>query len=133
MTGRSNTMEALRVSLRILLSLMMLAIAAQFFFAAAGAFGATSYDTHKKIGAALVIAGLVALVVAAVTRSFVIPIAIGAALLVVQDVLGHYGFRHPWLGALHGLNALAIGAVFGSTTGRAWRAARRSPATPQLS
>ncbi len=111
-------------ALRVWLTLMTLAIGAQFFFAAAGAFGAMSYDTHKVLGSLLVGAGLVALVLGFLARTWLVPLGIGFVLLVVQELLGRNGFAHPWLGALHGLNALAIGGVFGSLTGRAWQAAR---------
>jgi hypothetical protein len=117
-------------ALRIWLTLMMVAIGTQFFFAAAGAFGATTYDTHKTIGSLLVLAGLVALLLSLAARSLIPPLAVGLVLLIVQALLGHDGFDHPWLGAVHGLNALGIGAVYGSTTGRAWQASRTRPVTP---
>jgi len=110
-------------ALRIWLSLIMVGIAAQFFFAGAGAFGATSYNAHKTIGSLLIVAGLIAVPLAfAAARSWLRPLVIGAVLLVVQGILGSTGLHHPWLGALHGLNALAIAAVYGSTTGLAWKA-----------
>jgi hypothetical protein len=109
-------------ALRVWLTLMMVGIAVQFFFAGAGAFGATSYSAHKTIGSLLVVAGLIAVPLAFATRSWIRPLVIGAVLLVVQAILGSTGLHHPWLGALHGLNALAIAAVYGSTTGLAWKA-----------
>ncbi len=121
-------MTSLPAALRIWLTVTMLAIGSQFFFAAAGAFGAMSYDTHKAIGGLLVIAGLVALILGLAARAYVIPLAVGFVLLVLQYILGHNGLAHPWLGALHGLNALAIAAILGSTTGRAWQSARTPPA-----
>ena len=117
-------MELSRKVLRIWLSVVMVAIAAQFFFAAAGASGAMSYHTHKVLGSLIVVAGLVALALAFAARFAIVPIAIGFVLLVVQYVLGKNGLAHPWLGALHGLNALAIAALLGTTTGRAWQAFR---------
>src|ERR1700691_1109795 len=117
-------MELSRKLLRIWLSVMMVAIAAQFFFAAAGAFGAMSYDTHKTLGSLIVLAGLIALLLALAARLAIVPVAVGFVLLVVQYVLGKQGLHHPWLGALHGLNALAIAALLGTTTGRAWQAFR---------
>jgi hypothetical protein len=112
-----------QTALRGWLSLIMVGIAAQFFFAGAGAFGATSYDTHKTVGSLVVVAGLIAVPLAfAAARSWIRPLVIGAVLLVVQGILGSTGLHHPWLGALHGLNALAIAAVYGSTTGLAWKA-----------
>jgi hypothetical protein len=123
-------MELSRKVLRIWLSVVMVAIAAQFFFAAAGAFGAMSYDTHKTLGSLIVVAGLIALLLAFAARFAIVPIAIAFVLLVVQLVLGRQGLDHPWLGALHGLNALAIAAVLGTTTGRAWQAFRAEKAAP---
>jgi hypothetical protein len=121
-------MTSLHTALRLWLTLTMLAIGSQFFFAAAGAFGAMSYDTHKTVGGLLVLAGLVALALGTAIRRYIVPLAIGFVLLIVQYFLGRNGFQHPWLGALHGLNALAIAAVLGSTTGRAWGAARAARA-----
>jgi hypothetical protein len=112
-------------ALRFWLTLMMLGIAAQFFFAGAGAFGATSYDTHKTIGSLLVVAGLIAVAIAFAAGSTLrTPLAIGAVLLILQAILGSTGLHHPWLGALHGLNALAIAGLYGSTTGALWKEAR---------
>jgi hypothetical protein len=88
-----------------------------------------SYDTHKVIGGLLVVAGLVALALGLAARAYVVPLAIGFVLLIGQYILGHNGFAHPWLGALHGVNALAIAAVLGSTTGRAWQSSR-NPVAP---
>jgi hypothetical protein len=119
-------MTRIQPLLRVWLTLMMVAIASQFFFAAAGTFGAMSFDAHKTIGSLLVLAGVVALALGLAVRSYAIPLAVGLVLLVIQVFLGRNGFAHPWLGALHGLVAVAIAAVFGSTTGRAWRAARVS-------
>jgi hypothetical protein len=126
-------MELSRKVLRIWLSVMMIAIAAQFFFAAAGAFGAMSYDTHKTLGSLIVLGGLIALLLALWARLAIVPIAIAFVLLIVQFVLGKQGIDHPWLGALHGLNALAIAAVLGTTTGRAWQSARGGAAASPTS
>jgi uncharacterized membrane protein YccC len=117
-------------ALRIVLTVITLGIGVQFFFAGAGAFGATSYDTHKTIGSLLVLAAVLALALAFAARSSVVPVAIGLVLLILQAVLGHNGFAHPWLGAIHGANALAIGAVFGTLTGRKWQALRDASAGP---
>jgi hypothetical protein len=111
------------------LSLIMVGIATQFFFAGAGAFGATSYNAHKTIGSLLVVAGLIAVPLAFAAHSWIRPLVIGAVLLVVQAILGSTGLHHPWLGALHGLNALAIAGVYGSTTGLAWKARSLEPTT----
>lgn len=115
---------------RWLLTLIVAAIFLQFFLAGAGAFGATDYDLHTGIGMALVPAALLALGLAALASRHVPTTTVLLVLLVVQWVLGTVASeQEPWLGALHGLNALAVGAVAGTTTGRAWQQARTAGAS----
>jgi hypothetical protein len=102
-------------------TVMMLAFATQITLAARGAFGAGSYDAHEMLGSFLIIGGFVALLLTLVLKRYRIVTAIGVLLLIVQAVLGGMGMNHPWMGELHGLNAVLVIGVWGSTTGRAWR------------
>jgi hypothetical protein len=94
--------------------LTMALIATQFFLAGAGAFGATSFDAHKAIGSALVLVVLVGVLVAALARRHAFHALILFALTVLQLVLGSLGADEPWVGAFHGLNALAVLAAGGT-------------------
>ena len=94
--------------------LTMALIATQFFLAGAGAFGATSFDAHKAVGSVLVLVVLVGVLVAALARRHAVHALILFALTVLQFVLGSVGADEPWVGALHGLNALAVLAAGGT-------------------
>jgi|SRR6266508_3172694 len=110
---------------RVLVTLIVWGIVAQFVLAGAGAFGATSFSLHKTLGTALAAASLAALALVAVGRAHLRLTALLAALLVLQAILGRLGSdQEPWLGAVHGLNALAVMAAAGILTRRAWEAAR---------
>jgi uncharacterized protein DUF6220 len=100
-------------------------IATQFFLAAAGAFGATSFDAHKTVGSVLVLVVLLAVVVAAAARRFVAPALALLALTILQLVLGSVGADEPWVGAFHGLNALAVMGAAGALARRTF--AGRTP------
>ena len=89
-------------------------IATQFFLAGAGAFGATGYDAHKTVGSILVLVILVGLVVAVVARRHPIHAAIVLGVAVLQVALGAIGEDTPWIGALHGLNAIVVMAAAGT-------------------
>lgn len=104
---------------RVVSALIALGVVAQFFLAAAGAFGATGYSAHRGLGVALLIAGAVALVVAIAAHIDVrLPAAL-VALLALQFLFGHLGVHHYWIGAIHGLGALAVAAVTGINVRRA--------------
>ena len=94
--------------------LTMALIATQFFLAGAGAFGATSFDAHKALGSILVLVVLVGLLVAALARRHAAHAAILLGLTILQLVLGSVGADEPWVGAFHGLNALAVLAAGGT-------------------
>jgi Family of unknown function (DUF6220) len=116
---------------RLLITLIMWAIALQFFLAGAGAFGATDFHWHKVVGTAIVPAALLALGAAALARAYVRQTAIFFGLVVLQFILGRVGFRNePWVGAFHGLNALGVAAVGGSLAGRVWASRRGERASP---
>jgi heme A synthase len=83
----------------------------EFFLAGAGAFGATSFHSHRVVGVVLLAGAVIVLVVAAASRRNT-RIALGLAVLVgAQVLLGHLGQTHPWIGAVHGLTAAAVAAV----------------------
>jgi hypothetical protein len=110
--------------------LTMALIATQFFLAGAGAFGATSFDAHKTVGSVLVLVVLVGLIVAALVRRHAVHAAILVALTILQLVLGTLGNDEPWIGAFHGLNALAVLAAGGTLARKAFESpAGARPAT----
>jgi len=128
---------------RIWASLVSLAIVVQVGLAAYGAFhavhesddkgtigknaGSDAFSAHAWLGYIIVVAALILLVLALLARR-----AGGAkrvkwsagifGLLVLQVVLAGAGDSVPWLGALHGMNALAVAGVAGSPAGREWAA-----------
>jgi hypothetical protein len=106
----------------------MALIGAQFFLAGAGAFGATSFDAHKTVGSVLVLVALLGLLAAAVAHRFVGHAAIFLGVTVLQLVLGTLGADTPWIGAFHGLNALAVLGVGGTLARRAWTDPSRAAA-----
>jgi hypothetical protein len=96
---------------RLLSVLLLLGIGVEFFLAGAGAFGATSFHSHRVVGVVLLAGAVIVLVVAAASRRNP-RIALGLAVLVgAQVLLGHLGRTHPWIGAVHGLTAGAVAAV----------------------
>jgi hypothetical protein len=105
---------------RGLASLSMALVVAQFFLAGAGAFGATSFDAHKTVGSALVLVVLLGLLVAALVRRHVAHAAIFFGVTLLQLVLGTVGGDEPWVGAFHGLNALAVMGAGGTFAQKAW-------------
>lgn len=96
---------------RIMSVVLVAAVGVQFFLAGAGAFGASSYDAHRKLGAALVAVGFLALLAAILAHEAVRFAAVLAGVLALQFVLGRLGEHHQWIGALHGLAALAVAAL----------------------
>jgi Family of unknown function (DUF6220) len=105
---------------RGLASLSMALVLTQFFLAGAGAFGATSFDAHKTVGSALVLVVLLGLLVAALVRRHVAHAAIFLGVTVLQLVLGTVGSDEPWVGAFHGLNAIAVMGAGGTFAQKAW-------------
>ncbi len=97
------------------------ALALQFFFAGAGAFGAADWSVHEGYGYALTLAAVLLLGVAVAARRLIPLTGAVAALMVVQLVLANVGDEFEWLGALHGLNALAVFGVALMTALRAQR------------
>jgi hypothetical protein len=105
---------ALLAAQRAVAILTIALIATQFLLAGAGAFGATSYDAHKTVGSVLVLVILVGLVVALVARRHPVHAAIVLGVAALQVALGALGEDTPWIGALHGLNAIAVMAAAGT-------------------
>jgi hypothetical protein len=100
---------------RLFALLIVVGVATQFFLAAAGAFGATSFSAHKAVGNALAAAAIVALLVALLARRYVLPSVLLLAALIVQIVLGSLGTSSSsWFGAFHGLNALVVMGTAGN-------------------
>lgn len=97
---------------RLIAVVLLVGVAVAFFFAGAGAFGASNFHSHRLVGMALVIAGVVGLVTAVGARRQV-RIAGGLlALLLVQFLLGHLGAHgHPWVGSFHGFLALGVAGL----------------------
>ena len=114
---------------RLLASLTAATVAAQFFLAGAGTFGALTFDSHRRIGFALIGLAAVALVMALAVRRLVVNAAILLVLLLVQWGLARGAIdESAWFGAVHALNALAVMAAAGILARRAWEG---SPALPQ--
>jgi hypothetical protein len=115
---------ALALPQRVVASLTALLVVAQFFLAGAGAFGATSFDAHRTVGSLAVLVALVGLVIALLTRRLLAHTAAVFGLLVLQAVLGTLGGDEPWIGAFHGLNAVAVMGAAGSLAGANWAEVR---------
>ena len=112
---------------RALASLSMALVLTQFFLAGAGAFGATSFDAHRSVGSVLVVVVLLGLLVAALVRRHVAHAAIFLGVTVLQLVLGTLGSDEPWVGALHGLNAIAVLGAGGTLAQKAWGRGSTAP------
>jgi hypothetical protein len=109
---------------RLLALLIVAAVAAQFFLAAAGAFGAIDYSAHRTLGYSLAAATLVAVLVALLARRQLLPSLLLLVAVALQLALGSLGTSSSsWFGAFHGLNALLV-------MGTAGNLARRTAAGP---
>jgi hypothetical protein len=113
---------------RLVASLTALLVVSQFFLAGAGAFGATSFDAHRTVGSVAALAGLLGLLLAALNRRHVRHSAAVAGLLILQSILGTLGGDEPWVGALHGLNAIAVMGAAGSLAQANWEPVRKARA-----
>jgi hypothetical protein len=130
---------------RIWASLVSLSIIVQVGLAAYGAFNAVDksddkgtigkhavsdgFDAHTALGYIILLAAVILLVLAYVGRGTGSPGRVRwswliLGLLVVQVLLAWAGDATPWLGILHGMNALAIAGFAGSLAGREWAAYR---------
>ncbi len=130
---------------RIWASIVSLAIIVQVGLAGYGAFHAVDesddkgtigknvvsdgFSAHAALGYIIFLAALVLLVLALIARRAGGPGRLkwsGAilGLVVVQILLAWAGSASAWLGALHGVNALAVAGIAGSLAGREWAAHR---------
>ena len=135
---------------RIWSSVVSLAIIVQVGLAAYGGFHAVDesddkgtigknavsngFDAHSVLGYVILIAAIILLMLAFASRRQggahrVRWSALIVGLIVVQVLLAAAGDAVPWLGILHGMNALAIAGFAGSLAGREW-AAYRGAARP---
>lgn len=117
-----------------LVGLFLVGVAAQFYLAGRGAFGASSYDAHKALGGILYLVTLLVLVVSIAlpaTRNRV-DIGLAAALFVLMTIQAAIGtLDHPQVGAFHPVNGLLVtGAAAGilSRDRRLGAAPAREPA-----
>jgi hypothetical protein len=118
---------------RWLIAFFVLAVVAEFFLAGAGVFGEKvgvqladqkSFDPHRALGFALVVASLMLLLVCLLwwsERIWLMATFLLVALAVVQSVLASAGENHRWVGALHPVNAIAILGLSSLLAHRAWR------------
>jgi uncharacterized membrane protein len=138
--------RAVRQVYRYLVAVLFVAILAQIGFAGYGAFDAihaaahhrvtkktieNGFDIHGLVGAVIVIALILLLIVALagrLGRPAVRDAGILALLGVIQAVLGGVSTSVPALGFLHALNALAILGVTARLAHRTWAEHRRSSA-----
>ena len=137
---------------RIWASLVSLAIIVQVGLAAYGAFNAVDksddkgtigkhavsngFNAHSALGYIILLGAVVLVVLAYAGRGTGSPARVRwsglvLGLLVMQVLLAAAGDATPWLGILHGMNALAIAGFAGSLAGREWAthrgAARTAP------
>jgi hypothetical protein len=106
---------------RLLALAIVIAVIAQFFLAAAGSFGAIDYSAHRTLGSALGVAAVAALLVALLVRRHVLASSLLLVAVLIQVALGSVGTTHPWIGAVHGLNALFVMASAGNLARRSAR------------
>jgi len=146
----------LNSAFRIWASLVSLAIIVQVGLAAYGGFHAVDvsddkgsigknavsdgFSVHTALGYIILIAAVVLLALAFATRGLGNPGRVKwsgliLGLLVLQVLLAWAGGATAWLGALHGMNAIALAGFAGSLAGREWAAYRgvaRGPAEAHL-
>ena len=137
---------------RIWASIVSLAIIVQVGLAAYGAFHTVDvsddkgtigkdsvsdgFSVHTTLGYIILLAALILLILALVARRGGDPARVkwSAAILgliVLQILLAWAGDATPWLGILHGMNALAVAGIAGSFAGREWAAHRGAGAAPR--
>jgi hypothetical protein len=120
--------QAAALPQRVIASLTALLVVTQFVLAGAGAFGATSFDAHRTVGNVVVGVALIGLVLAAISRTHLPHTAAVFGLALLQTILGTLGSDEPWLGAFHGLNALAVMGAAGTLARDNWAPVREARA-----
>lgn len=109
-------------------TLLLLVVAAQFYFAGLGLFGATSFTLHALTGWVFLLLALALLVASLVSklRRRLAPLAALILLMsIAQPVLALGLRRWPWVAGLHPLVGLGIAALLTILATRA-RAQRTS-------
>jgi hypothetical protein len=141
----------LNSAFRIWSSLVALAIIVQVGLAGYGAFNAVDksddngtigkdavehgFNGHVALGYIIFLVTIVLLVLAFLSRRHG---AVGrvkwsgilVGLMVLQILLAWAGDATPWLGILHGMNALAVAAFAGTLAGREWASYRGGVPSP---
>jgi peptidoglycan/LPS O-acetylase OafA/YrhL len=94
---------------RIFALIFLAAALVQFVLAGYASFGGSDWEPHRIWGSALTAISLLVLILAAVGRREALqPSAVLFGLMVLQNILGGFGFDAPVLGALHPLVGLAV-------------------------
>ncbi len=137
----------MRAAYRVLATLVMAGVGLQVALIAYGAFGTahdaedgvavdgaysnTGIDMHRIVGSAIGLVVLLLLIVSFFTKvergRTLAAVLVG--LVVVQFVLATVSFGVPLIGALHGLNALAIAAIASTAARRAGEPASKKADT----
>src|SRR4051794_7400283 len=115
----------------VVVGLFLLGLLVQFYLAGRGAFGASSYSTHKDFGDVLHLLTPVILIltlVSPVTRNRVDVIHSVLLVLLYEVQLALADLDHPDVGAFHPVNGVLILAVTYSLLRRDLRAVRVQPA-----
>jgi hypothetical protein len=93
----------------ILVRVFLAGAVSQFFFAGAGVFGASSFDTHKAVGDGLIaISLLIAILSLAQRRNLALGSGLFALMLLQWFLANQAPGISSWLAALHPLNGLAV-------------------------
>jgi uncharacterized membrane protein YphA (DoxX/SURF4 family) len=133
-------MSRVRAIHRWLLTLLLVAVAVQFFLAGLGAFKAqhgteqgtigdsqfaSYFSPHRANANVLMVIALLVLIAAVAGRMGKRWILVSLSLPILIELQYVFADNGPsWFRALHVLNALVIAAVAGAHTGIAWREAR---------
>jgi hypothetical protein len=116
---------------RMVIALVALACVVQFYLAGRGVFGIhgdakladqSSFDPHRDLGDAIMVATLIAFVLALVIwdkRLVVATLVLAVLAIGVQQVTTDAD--DAWVAGMHALSGLAILGISGSLAHRAWR------------
>src|SRR3954451_8166283 len=112
--------------------IFLVAVGVQFFLAGAGVFGAHDFKPHENLGGMLELAALVLVLLSLAWRPGWDTVGMTVLLLVlcvVQHPLAEAQDDHPWIAALHPVNALLIAGLSYMLAQRARRLVLMRPAT----